>query len=251
MTGLHSGKAWILICLLAIGFPLLIDIIHAQNCEPPCRSGYECMDGTCVSQCNPPCPENQKCDPTTHECVPVIPQSTDSAVSHNSGGFAFGSAVAGFVVSPIILGLAIGSAATVGNDLVPALPLGAAGLGIGAISVPVIAIGGAVARSGEKVSGVLGLRIAGWSGYGFSLATGVVMIGLAVGGATVPPGPVLACGMLATFSCLSFSIDNLIASTQAKKHHAGVENKVSVPELTLGFGPYSKNGATIQLGLRF
>lgn len=33
----------------------------APSCSPPCRAGYLCVDGQCVSQCNPACPEGQIC----------------------------------------------------------------------------------------------------------------------------------------------------------------------------------------------
>jgi hypothetical protein len=34
----------------------------SRLCDPPCRIGYVCKDGECVSQCNPPCPDNLKCN---------------------------------------------------------------------------------------------------------------------------------------------------------------------------------------------
>ncbi len=43
----------------------------AHTCVPPCRAGYTCIDGECVSLCNPPCPEGTRCDPKTADCVPL------------------------------------------------------------------------------------------------------------------------------------------------------------------------------------
>lgn len=250
---MHSGNAFISICLTVLFFPLLIAISNAQDCDPPCRSGYECRNGTCVSQCNPPCPETQTCDPASHECVLLAPKPKEEPKEHhNTGGFATASAITGFVLSPIILGLTIGSAATSGNGLVPALPLGASALGIGIVSVPIIAAGGASARSGDKVNGVLGLRIAGWTGYGLSIGTGALMVGWAVSGGSIPPAPILACGLLGTFSCVSLSVDNLVSGNEAKKRYAAEEEKgASGPELTFGIGPYGRNGAAVRLGLSY
>jgi hypothetical protein len=249
---IHSAKAMIPICFSILFFPLLIAISHAQDCDPPCRLGYQCRNGTCVSQCNPPCPEGQICDSASRDCVPRASEAGETKERHTSGGFATASAITGFVLSPIILGLTIGSAATSGNGLVHSLPLGAWALGIGIVSVPIIAAGGASARSNDKVNGVPALRIAGWSGYGISIAIGALMVGLAIGGSNVPPAAILPCGILGTFSCVSLSIDNLVSGAQAKRRYAGEEEKdASGPELTFGIGPYGRNGAAMRLGLSY
>ena len=33
----------------------------APECTPPCRDGYTCHQGQCISACNPPCPAGQTC----------------------------------------------------------------------------------------------------------------------------------------------------------------------------------------------
>lgn len=50
-------------CLVpsATGKPLAATSASASACVPACRSGYECIDGTCVSACNPRCPEGRTC----------------------------------------------------------------------------------------------------------------------------------------------------------------------------------------------
>jgi len=35
----------------------------ASACVPDCRSGFECVEGRCVSSCNPPCDPGQLCTP--------------------------------------------------------------------------------------------------------------------------------------------------------------------------------------------
>jgi hypothetical protein len=252
LTMIPSSQASILIYISILFFPLFATRSQAQDCDPPCRSGYQCKNGTCISQCNPPCPETQTCDSTSHDCVPSVSESKTPKELHNTGGFATASAITGFVLSPIILGLTIGSAATSGNGLAPALPLGASALGTSVVSVPIIAVGGALARSSDKVKGVLALRIAGWLGYGLSIGTGALMVGMAVGGGTIPPEAIIACGLLGTFSCISLSIDNFISGAQAKKYYSNVQEEgATVPELTFGIGPYRHNGATVQVGLRY
>jgi hypothetical protein len=39
-----------------------------RQCRPTCRTGYECVDGTCVSVCNPPCGDDETCTPE-RECL--------------------------------------------------------------------------------------------------------------------------------------------------------------------------------------
>jgi len=40
-------------------------------CNPPCRKGYTCVDGECISICNPPCSPGYRCDPNLGDCVPI------------------------------------------------------------------------------------------------------------------------------------------------------------------------------------
>ena len=56
------------------------------SCDPPCRKGYFCREGVCVSECNPVCPSNYICqnreciaDPNAPRVVAVQPTSGESA----------------------------------------------------------------------------------------------------------------------------------------------------------------------------
>lgn len=55
------------------GFVLLYtSFVQAQaSCDPPCRKGYFCRDGQCISECNPPCPVGEHC--MNGDCVPALP----------------------------------------------------------------------------------------------------------------------------------------------------------------------------------
>ncbi len=44
---------------------------RATECNPPCRTGYTCVDAQCVSACNPPCPTGYRCDAEKMDCVPM------------------------------------------------------------------------------------------------------------------------------------------------------------------------------------
>jgi len=39
-----------------------------STCQPPCRSGYLCLEGQCVTRCNPPCAADERCT-DVGECV--------------------------------------------------------------------------------------------------------------------------------------------------------------------------------------
>lgn len=45
--------------------------LQSEACIPPCREGYMCIKGECISKCNPPCPINMKCgsDGDCHEIL--------------------------------------------------------------------------------------------------------------------------------------------------------------------------------------
>ena len=44
-----------------------------QSCYPPCRVGFICYNGQCVSECNPPCPAGTICK--ENNCVKVADQA--------------------------------------------------------------------------------------------------------------------------------------------------------------------------------
>lgn len=41
-----------------------------EQCIPPCRKGFFCKEGECISKCNPPCPDGTQCG-DDGECRPV------------------------------------------------------------------------------------------------------------------------------------------------------------------------------------
>jgi len=46
-------------------FLIIASITEAQvsdSCYPPCRDGFICHNGECVSECNPPCPKGEQCN---------------------------------------------------------------------------------------------------------------------------------------------------------------------------------------------
>jgi hypothetical protein len=67
----------------------------AETCAPPCREGYRCQDGACVSACNPPCPAEYVC--RDNRCVPldVAAQAASEKADPLSGVHFFAGLAAG------------------------------------------------------------------------------------------------------------------------------------------------------------
>jgi hypothetical protein len=58
----------------------------ASQCFPPCRKGYFCLAGVCVSECNPPCPSGYECN--EGDCMRIVREShapSDGGVLVNMG----------------------------------------------------------------------------------------------------------------------------------------------------------------------
>ena len=60
------------------------------SCSPPCRSGYQCTKGKCVSLCNPACPANQRCVKGECELMPRPGEPTRSRYFALLGGTRLG-----------------------------------------------------------------------------------------------------------------------------------------------------------------
>jgi hypothetical protein len=195
----------------------------AQECTPPCRSGYSCRQGTCVSQCNPPCEPGYRCDTTQRDCVPVQnvngPANTGNRADAAGTGGGKGAGITGLALSPVVLGLSIGSTVSraASDGVAPALPLGVASIVVGDIVAPIAAAGGASSRhSGAR--GVLALRLVGWIAYGLSNAVLAAMVGIGLGtDAPPPPAVILVDGVLATVGSVMLSADALASGSQANR----------------------------------
>jgi hypothetical protein len=50
-----------------------------EECFPPCRAGFFCHNGNCISSCNPPCRPNEICK--NGDCVPAPSSSSNQPAS--------------------------------------------------------------------------------------------------------------------------------------------------------------------------
>ncbi len=74
------------VTLISEGDTVTIISGNTQVCNPPCRAGYTCIDGECVSRCNPPCPDGYRCDPKALDCVPLYKPSPQGRDFRCGGG---------------------------------------------------------------------------------------------------------------------------------------------------------------------
>ena len=140
-------------------------------------------------------------------------------------GFAWGAGVFGFLGTAGVGALYI-SAAVKKDELVPAIPLAAAGTGLTAITAVIVAVGSKSARGQPGVGGSIGLRLFGWLTFGFHIV-GSAVLAAAVpfhwikedssGNKWTPPmGWIIANGATAMISIVALSADSLVAASQAQ-----------------------------------
>ncbi|MBN1612817.1 MAG: hypothetical protein JW940_39710 [Polyangiaceae bacterium] len=97
-----------------------------------------------------------------------------------------------------------------------ALPLGIVATVIGGIMIPVVAMGGASARSDPAVEGLPSLRTTSWVGYAAALVDAAVLIGLSLADAAAPAAVTGSVGVLGVASCTGMTLDAFESASQAE-----------------------------------
>lgn len=54
--------------------------VAAPACAPPCREGFTCLQGKCVSACNPPCAANERCT-SDRRCLKTEPAAKPAPIA--------------------------------------------------------------------------------------------------------------------------------------------------------------------------
>jgi hypothetical protein len=145
---------------------------------------------------------------------PLALPPAGQSLPHASPGWAKGAAVYGIVAGAVALGLTIGAENTKSHTY-PAAPLGGAATGLFALSLPIVAIGGASARDNPLVVGSPGLRIWGWIGYGLAIADAAYLLSY-VGKREPADGAILSVGLGGATSLTLFIIDAFMSASQAE-----------------------------------
>lgn len=120
-------------------------------------------------------------------------------------GWAFSAGLVGVASAVGVIGLSLGAVATDGEPA--SAYLGLAATGLLALTLPVVAVGGASARSNPLIQGSSSVRTFGWIGYGLSLTSAVALMFAGVADKNVPAGLIAATGILGAGSIVAFAVD--------------------------------------------
>ena len=205
MSSMSTRAVAVLLALLVAPHAGAAECVADTDCPPP----ELCLQGACQQ-------------PTRRTPVWRRSGRDFSARVTEAGdptpGWAIPGAIAGFSSAAAVLGLGIAAEALQGNaDAV--VSLGFAAAGITAAAGPVTFVASRSARgSHPRVRGVGALRVIGWIawGGGVGATAGVALITL-VSDAPPPLGVAGVAAVLATASLTMFSIDALVAGTQAER----------------------------------
>ena len=195
------------------------------TCFPPCRNGYVCVQGQCVSLCNPPCALGEACT-ATGQCMLLAPPSAAPAYTTFPAGNAQrptsadpGWARAGAVVGIVggAVGVLLGTAAAMNTDDADvSIPLGIGATVAVGVAVPLVAAAASSARGNPQVRGASGARIAGWIGYGLTMLDAVALIGLGIADEQVYPAQVMSVTLLGGASTAAMIIDAYSSASEAE-----------------------------------
>jgi hypothetical protein len=253
-------KHWI-VAIVVVLVPLLANAQVPPGlegaCTPPCRTGYLCHQGQCVSACNPPCGEAEVCASTgecvsrcnpacaanelcsaTGQCLSKCNPMCGPGAQCTPAGVCVGAAigVVGGAIAPvgpadegwasaggklgIVSAIAVAGMVTaivIADDEDVGIPVGSAALVIAGVTIPVVGRAGASARNHPAVIGSPGLRLAGWIFYGLSIADGLTLLGLAISDVDIPPAVTASVGALGTASAVFMSLDAFSSAAQARE----------------------------------
>jgi hypothetical protein len=144
----------------------------------------------------------------------------------------------------LVVDLALTTAVVVTNPERASAARNLGGVSVAAfgMTVPIIALGGASARSNPTVTGRPRLRIAGWVGYALTLGDAAWLL-LRAHNEVVGDGWVLSVGVLGTLTTVGFTIDAYTSAAQAERLRTAGASRP-----TIGFAGGSGGGLVPTLG---
>ena len=189
----------------------LAPVVAKAGCanDMDCKGDRVCEEGVCVD----PAPDMQpQPDPESlRSRATQAPQGTDA-------GWNRGAAIVGIVSAVLIL--AFGSVSIYFNEN----PIDEEELNVGSLAaggvatlfaMALIPVAGVGANSGD-VHGPVGLRIAGWVGYGLTVINALALLGLGAADVDVSSGPIASTVLLGVLSSLCFTTSGFIATSRAE-----------------------------------
>jgi hypothetical protein len=149
------------------------------------------------------------------------------------------------IIVPI---LALGTAAAISSDtdVDTSVGLGAAATVVAGIGIPVGQLIASKTRRTTGVRGSIGLRIAGWAGYGLTLADAITMLALSED-VDFGPGLIVSVAILGALSTTCLGLDNSQSVSQAKS----LQPKITLQPTVGSFRDYTGRHQTIGIRINF
>lgn len=165
--------------------------------------------------------------------IVLVPPSVQMGPA--DAGWAFSAGVIGVISAAGVIGLSVGSVATDGEPA--SAYFGLAATGLLALSAPIVAVGGASARTNPLIQGSSTVRTLGWVGYGLSLTSATALLFVGAADKDVPIGLIAATGILGAASVIAFAVDAFNSDADARSPVGQARNaqtfSLNVPTLTV------------------
>jgi hypothetical protein len=144
--------------------------------------------------------------------------------------------------------LAFGTAAAITSDtnVDASVGLGAAATVFAGIGIPVGQLIALKTRRTTGVRGNIGLRIAGWAGYGLTLADAITMLALSED-VDFGPGLIISVAIIGALSTTCLGLDNSQTVSQAKS----LQPKLTLQPTAGSFSDYTGRHQTFGIGINF
>ena len=248
-------SAWVLLCSMSLATTAWAQEqpppppLRPAECVPPCRSGYFCHDGQCVSRCNPPCAAGATCLESGECAAAYLPPSAAPVGQRVNRGWATGAGVMAAVSAGVIVLLTGVTIAINGSDA--ANYTGGVAILFTGVAVPIVAVGAGSGRWDPSITGSAPWRIVGWVSFGLAMVNGVVALGIGIAGATFPSYGIASLGALGVISALSHMADAFITAGQGRALLAEKQTRAAPVRALplLSVVPNGRGGATATVGL--
>lgn len=174
---------------------------------------------------------------------PVRTQETRSASFTSSDiSRARTAATFGYIAIAPVLGAAVGAAAA--DD---GTAIGAVATVFFGVTLPIVASSGSKLRDKSGVMGSPGLRLAGWIGYGLTMADAIIAVGIGASDLEVPDGTVIAIGVLGSASLAMIASDVMATANQSEALLSGKKYSISP---TVGYFASHQNKCIPTVGVK-
>ena len=151
------------------------------------------------------------------------------------------------LIAPILV-LGTLSAVTSNTDVDTSTGFGILGTVVIGVGIPVSELIASKTRRTTRVRGSIGLRIAGWAGYGLTLADAITLLALSDDeDVNIGPGLIISVAILGAMSTTCLGLDNSTTVLQAKR----LQPKITLQPKVGSFRDYTGRHQTIGIRINF